>query len=119
MGYAKEILTMFVKRKKNRSGTVSVVVAEKIKGAYKELHTVGIAKGQKDVEDLVKIGHEWILQEEARRHPRLDLFGEEREACERERDEVRRVLSRVENVLLNGCDMILDRIFDMVGFNRI
>ena len=119
MGYAKEILTMFVKRKKNRSGTVSVVVAEKIKGAYKELHTVGIAKGQKDVEDLVKIGHEWILQEEARRHPRLDLFGEEREACERERDEVRRVLSRVENVLLNGCDMILDRIFDLVGFNRI
>ena len=76
LGYAKEILTMFVKRKKNRSGTVSLVVAEKIKGAYKELHTVGIAKGQKDVEDLVKIGHEWIFQEEARRHHRLDLFGE-------------------------------------------
>ena len=74
---------MFVKRKKNRSGTVSVVVAEKIKGAYKELHTVGIAKGQKDVEDLVKIGHEWILQEEACRHHRLDLFGEQREAYER------------------------------------
>ena len=67
---------MFVKRKKNRSGTVSLVVAEKIKGAYKELHTVGISKGQKDVEDLVKIGHEWIFQEEARRHHRLDLFGE-------------------------------------------
>ena len=74
---------MFVKRKKNRSGTVSLVVAEKIKGAYKELHTVGIAKGQKDVEDLVKIGHEWIFQEEARRHHRLDLFGEQREAYER------------------------------------
>lgn len=30
-----------------------------------------------------------------------------------------RVLSRVSNVLLNGSDLILDRIFDRVGFNLI
>lgn len=45
--------------------------------------------------------------------------GEEREACDREREEVRRVLSNVSNILLNGCDLILDRTFDRIGFNRI
>ena len=47
------------------------------------------------------------------------MYGEEREACDREREEVRRVLSQVSNILLNGCDLILDRTFDRIGFNRI
>lgn len=110
---------MFVKKKRNRSKTISVVVAEKKRGAYKELITIGIAKDDTELETLVASGREWIAKEEGRRQPRLDLFGEEREACEQEKDEVRRVLSQVSNILLNGCDLILDRIFDCVGFNAI
>ena len=103
---------MFVKRKKNRSGTTSVVVAEKTKGIYKELITIGVAKDSNEIDSLVNAGHEWISKEKSRRHPQLDLYGEEREACDREREEVRRVLSNVSNILLNGCDLILDRTFD-------
>ena len=110
---------MFVKRKKNRSGTTSIVVAEKTKGIYKELITIGVAKDSNEIDSLVNAGHEWISKEESRRHPQLDLYGEEREACDREREEVRRVLSNVSNILLNGCDLILDRTFDRIGFNRI
>ena len=110
---------MFVKRKKNRSGTTSVVVAEKTKGIYKELITIGVAKDSNEIDSLVNAGHEWISKEKSRRHPQLDLYGEEREACDREREEVRRVLSNVSNILLNGCDLILDRTFDRIGFNRI
>ena len=109
---------MFVKKKRNRSGTTSVVVAEKIKESYRELTTIGVSKEDSEVMELVRAGQEWIEKERLRRHPRLDLFGEELEACDRERDEVRRVLSQVSNILLNGCDLILDRIFDRVGFNR-
>ena len=119
MGYAKGFLTVFVKRKKNRSGTTSVVVAEKTKGIYKELITIGVAKDSNEIDSLVNAGHEWISKEESRRHPQLDLYGEEREAFDREREEVRRVLSNVSNILLNGCDLILDRTFDRIGFNRI
>lgn len=107
---------MFVKRKKNRSGTTSVVVAEKTKGIYKELITIGVAKDSNEIDSLVNAGHKWISKEESRRHPQLDLYGEEREACDREREEVRRVLSNVSNILLNGCDLILDRTFDRIGF---
>jgi hypothetical protein len=83
------------------------------------LVTIGIAKDANDIDSLVNDGREWISKEESRRHPQLDLYGEEREACDREREEVRRVLSQVSNILLNGCDLILDRTFDRIGFNRI
>lgn len=92
---------------------------EKVGGRMKELATIGVAPGEAEVDNLVLKAKEWISKEEARRQPRLDLFGEEREACEREREEVSRVLSQVENILLNGCDLILDRTFDRIGFNRI
>ena len=119
LGYAKGFLTMFIKKKKNRSGTTSIVVAEKTKGSYKELVTIGVAKDANDIDSLVNAGREWISKEESRRYPQLDLYGEEREACDREREEVRRVLSNISNILLNGCDLILDRTFDRIGFNRI
>ena len=85
----------------------------------KELATIGVAYSENEVESLVSQAKEWISKEESRRQPQLDLYGEEREACDREREEVRRVLSQVSNILLNGCDLILDRTFDRIGFNRI
>ena len=74
LGYAKDFLTMFVKRKKNRSGTTSVVVAEKSRGNYKELVTIGIAKDSSEIDSLVNAGYEWISRENSRRYPQLDLF---------------------------------------------
>ena len=64
---------MFSKKKKNRSGTTSIVVAEKTTGSYKELVTIGIAKDAHDIDSLVKDGRESISKEESRRHPKLDL----------------------------------------------
>ena len=67
LGYAKGFLTMFIKKKKNRSGTTSIVVAEKTKGNYKELVTIGIAKDANDIDSLVNDGREWISKEKSRR----------------------------------------------------
>ena len=119
MGDTKGVLTMFVRKKKYPSGNIGVIVVEKIGGKMKELATIGVAYNEDEVENLVNEAKEWIFKEESRRHPQLDLYGEEREACDREREEVRRVLSNVSNILLNGCDLILDRTFDRIGFNRI
>ena len=103
---------MFVRKKKYPSGNIGVIVVEKIGGKMKELATIGVAYNEDEVENLVYEAKEWICRENSRRHPQLDLFGDERE-------EVRRVLSNVSNILLNGCDLILDRTFDRIGFNRI
>ena len=110
---------MFVKKKKNRSGTISVVVAEKISGRYFELTTVGVSSDESVVEKLVLKGKEWINREQQRRHPRLDLFGEERERCEQERMNAEQLLNSITNITIDGADLILDRVFDNVGFNRI
>ena len=110
---------MFIKRKKNRSGTVSIVVAEKISGYYKELTTIGIARHQEEIDSLIAKGRKWIDAEQERRHPRLDLFGEERKKCEAELLNAEQMLSCITNISINGADLILDRVFDSVGFNRI
>ena len=112
LGDTKGVLTMFVRKKKYPSGNIGVIVVEKIGGKMKELATIGVAYNEDEVENLVYEAKEWICRENSRRHPQLDLFGDERE-------EVRRVLSNVSNILLNGCDLILDRTFDRIGFNRI
>lgn len=63
---------------------------EKVGGRMKELATIGVAHSEAEADNLVLKAKEWISKEEARRQPRLNLFGEEREACEREREEVSR-----------------------------
>ena len=110
---------MFIRKKKYPSGNIGVIVAEKVNGRMRELHTVGIATDKEELEPLIAQGQEWIDKEKARRHPRLDLFGEERQACEREYQETERVLSNISNVFLNGADLLLDHVFDSVGFNKI
>lgn len=51
---------MFVRRKKNRSGTISIVVVDKHGGKFKELHTIGIAADESEVDGLCEKGREWI-----------------------------------------------------------
>lgn len=110
---------MFIRKKKYPSGNIGVIVAEKVNGKIKELITIGISKTPSQTEKLVQEGRLWMEKEASRRYPRLDLFGEERRSCETELAEVNRVLSQVSNILLNGTDLILDRVFDRVGFNKI
>lgn len=78
MGDAKGFLTMFVRKKKHRSGNVGVIVVEKVGGRMKKLATIGVAHSEAEADNLVLKAKEWISKEEARRQPRLDLFGEER-----------------------------------------
>ena len=82
LGDTKDILTMFVRKKKYPSGNIGVIVVEKIGRKMKELATIGVAYNEDEVENLVNEAKEWISKEESRRHPQLDLYDEERDACE-------------------------------------
>ena len=82
LGDTKDILTMFVRKKKYPSGNIGVIVVEKIGRKMKELATIGVAYNEDEVENLVNEAKEWISKEEFRRHPQLDLYDEERDACE-------------------------------------
>lgn len=51
---------MFIRKKKNRSGTTSIVVVEKKRGVFKELKTIGVSKDKDEIEKLVVKGQKWI-----------------------------------------------------------
>ena len=110
---------MYVRKKKYPSGNVGIIVVEKINGKMKELATIGIVSKDEDMEGLIARAKDWIEDENQRRHPRLDLFGEERSGCEAELLSAEQMLSCISNITIDGADLILDRVFDNVGFNRI
>lgn len=96
-----------------------MVVAEKRKGVYRELKTVGVSSDETKIALFLEQGQQWIEEEKERRHPRLDLYGEECRRCEAELMNVEQLLSQITNITIDGADLILDRVFDKVGFNRI
>ena len=61
---------MFVRKKNNRSGSVSVVVVSKQSGIYKEIHTVGVSSNNAELAKLVQQGRDWIMSKNAM----LDMF---------------------------------------------
>jgi len=110
---------MFVRKKANRSGSISVVVVDKSGGKFKEVHKVGVASDASDVEALIVLGNKWIREYEERIHPTIDFDGEIEKRRLEQSTLIDEYFSRIENVQLNGCELILDRVFDLVGFGRI
>lgn len=106
---------MFVRKKKNRSGTTSVVVADKSGGRFRELHTVGVAHSDEEVVLLCELGRKWIAQH--LRQLEIDFDGSDKK--EQERKNAETMLDNVDSVLLNGAKLILDKVYDAIGFNAI
>lgn len=106
---------MFVRRKKNRSGTISVVVVDKRGGKFKELHTVGVTGDESEVETLCEQGRSWIKS-------RLGIMEIDFDEPTRRDDEkalAHAMLDNIDSVLLNGAKLVLDKVYDSIGFNAI
>lgn len=110
---------MYVKKIKNRSNTTSVIVSEKISGKYKQLTTIGISSKEHEINQFVKDGQAWIQGEERRRYPELDFNETDRKAKEQEYANVNQFISQIDNIVINGTQLILDRVFDGIGVNQI
>ena len=63
MGGARQnivLLFMFIRKKKNRSGTTSIVVVSKRNGLYKEIKTIGVSDDIIQIDFLYKEGKKWV-----------------------------------------------------------
>jgi transposase len=107
-------LRMFIRKKKNRSGTTSVVVVEKRKGVFRELKTIGVSEDKKEIEKLFLQGKKWISQYLGE----VDMFVQSAQEAE-EKQVTEYLLSNIENILLNGTQLILDRVYHATGFDAI
>jgi hypothetical protein len=105
---------MFIRKKKNPSGIVSIRVIDKSKGKYRVLRTVGSSSDAAEIDILYRQGKRRIDQQTGLR----DMFTE-RKRGEEERQVVRHLLSNVENILLNGTQLISDQVLKQIGFDAI
>lgn len=100
---------MFVRKKPNKSGKISIQVINKIRGSYKVAKTIGSSSDKSEVERLVSLGEEWIRNYKGI----LDMpFNNEEQTAES-------VLESVENITVSGTELLLDKIFNDIGFNVI
>ena len=114
MNWKTYLCRMYVRKKKNRSGTVSVVIVSKQSGAYREIRTIGVSSEDLEISSLVEEGNQWIRRQNAL----PDLFANNaREKDEREGIEY--FFNHIEKILLNGSRLILNRVYGLIGFDRI
>ncbi|KAA6330918.1 hypothetical protein EZS27_020427 [termite gut metagenome] len=105
---------MFMRKKKNPSGVVSVQVIDKSSGKYQVIKTVGSSSDAIEIENLYRQGKKWLDNYLGNR----DMFLEHtREEEEKRVTEV--LLSHIKNILLNGAQLILNQVFKLVGFGQI
>jgi hypothetical protein len=108
---------MFIRKKKNRSGSLSIIIVDKSSGKYKELHTVGVCKTQEEIKRLEAEGRRWIMNKQ---YGERDLFSPSEEAKKKQEiEEVKQFLSNIDSIHLNGVELILNRVYKRVGFDKI
>lgn len=105
---------MFVRKKKNPSGVVSVQIIDKHKGRYRVVKTIGSSSDLTIVETFYQQGKKWI----SRYLGEQDIFEVQAKEQE-ERQTTEYLLSNIENILLNGVQLILDKVFNLTGFDAI
>jgi hypothetical protein len=67
---------MFIRKKKNRSGSVSIVVVDKSGHKFREKQTIGISSDPAEIERLCLEGQRWIHNYNGQQ----DLFTQEAKA---------------------------------------
>jgi transposase len=102
-------LPMFVRKKPNKSGLVSVQVIDKSGKSYRVVKTIGSSFDQMELENLVLEGKRFISQTEGL--SQID-FADYKSLYAQ-------VLSSVRSHKLVGIDLVLGKIFDDIGFNQI
>ena len=105
---------MFVRKKPNRSGSVSVVVVEKRNGKVCYLKTMGISSDSSEIDRLYSQGKQWIMTQTGQR----DMFYEQLRNGE-EKSVVENLLNKIEHILINGTQLILNPVYQSIGFDKI
>ena len=104
---------MFVRKKTNRSGTISVVVVSKAHGKFTEVKKFGVAKSEEEADEMFRKAQSWLHTHDGQQ----ELDFEDRKG--KEVEETERFLGNIDNVLINGTQLLLDQVYDSIGFNQI
>lgn len=109
---------MFVRRKKNRSGSTSVVVADKSSSRFTELHVIGVGTTEDEISQLVNEGKNWIAHYGGQQT--ISFPDDECEKLRREENSMTEyIVSNIISTSLNSPQRIINKVYDKIGFNII
>jgi len=100
---------VFVRKKKNRSGVVSVQIIDKSSGGYRMLKTIGSSADETEVDRLFEEGRQWIKNRTGIREFDFTDYNHH----------TRLVLQGIEEISVHGPELLLGRMFDRIGFDQI
>jgi transposase len=111
MGVAKLILRMFLRKLRNRSGSISIQIIQKSRGRYQVLKTIGTSHNEQQIQKL------WFAakQEISRLSIQPALFISEKDSY------IEQVFDTLQNANVRtvGPEIIFGKIYDHIGFNQI
>ncbi len=102
------ICTMFVRKKKNNSGVVSVQVIDKSSGKYKVLKTIGSSCSDTEIETLYQQGLDYISHYEGQQSFDFTV-----------QDFKETVKQSIRNISIEGVHLLLGRIYNEIGFDTV
>ena len=104
-------LPMFIRKKRNKSGSTSIQIINKSGGKYRVVESVGCGKSDQEISTLI-LKARGLLKQYA---GNLELF------CDGEESQYETILTSITNnqIQVIGPELIYGRIFDKIGYNRI
>jgi len=99
---------MFVRKKKNKSGIISIQIIDKSSGRYQVIKTIGSSSDTEEIEWLYREGRKWIRNYAGQ----LSInFSKEEYAQE--------VAKSIKSITAVGIELLITRIYTDIGFNEI
>lgn len=102
---------MFVRKKPNKSGVVSIQVISKSQGKYAVVKTIGSSRDPQQIQALIAQGEHYISSIVKQSKINFEV--------ENERVLVDLFFNGIEAIRLVGPELLLGRLFDQIGFNKI
>jgi hypothetical protein len=104
---------MFIRKNKNRSGSVSIQIISKEAGRYKVIETIGSGKTQEEIAKLYLEAQLRLHQKQFTNQPSLFMYPDELG--------IRNFVENLSNRQIHtiGPELVFGRLFDKIGFNTI
>ena len=102
---------MFIRKKKNKSGIVSIQIIDKSSGVYKVYQTIGSSSDPTEIENLYNNAKQELLS-----------ISEQSSLPFESNDELEYVhtfINSIDTLSLIGPELLLGKLFNEIGFNQI
>ena len=102
------LYTMFVRKKRNISGVISIQVIDKSTGKYKLIKTIGSSADSNELDRLYLEGLDYIKHFQGQQT--IDFSGE---------DFKETIKQSIRNIAIEGINLLLGKIYTEIGFDQI